>query len=76
MAKGKLIKVNGGGQHGTIERTDDGSTDWYQFRITEDCVAGCQPTQADLNKVYDFTPVNDTAKRATDVEEDGDGGNP
>lgn len=69
MAKGGVIKINTGGQHGTIERTDDNSSDWYQFRITEDCVAGYNPQRFD---VVNFTPVTDTARRATGVQLSGD----
>lgn len=71
MAKGKIIKINNPGTHGTIERTDDSTGDYYQFRIPQDCVAGYN---AQVNDLVDFTPITDTAQRATEVRRSGDPG--
>lgn len=68
-AFGSIIKINNARQHGTIERTDNGSADWYQFRIPEDVVPGYDPQ---VNQLVNFTPVIDTAKRATLVSLAGD----
>lgn len=65
MAKGDIIKINNPGTHGTISRTDDGTGDYYQFRIPQDCAVGYVPV---LNDKVDFTPITDTAQRAVDVQ--------
>jgi len=33
---GEIVSINPKGNHGTIERTDNGSSDKYQFRIPQD----------------------------------------
>lgn len=68
MAKGKVQKINNSGQHGTITRTDDGTSDFYQFRITQDCVTGYNPV---VNDNVTFNPIVDSAQRAIDVARDG-----
>lgn len=67
MAKGDIIRINNPGTHGTISRTDDGTGDYYQFRIPQDCLAGYVPV---LNDKTDFTPITDTAQRAESVKKD------
>lgn len=71
MAKGKVNKINNPGTHGNIERTDDGTGDYYQFRIPQDCVAGYSPV---VNDNVTFNPIVDSAQRAVDVARDGNPG--
>jgi len=63
-ASGTIVFINPAQKHGTIERTDDGSNDLYQFRIPEDQL--CIETLIEGLAVT-FVPVPENSRHATNV---------
>ena len=64
-AKGIVVSINKAEKHGTIERTDDGSNNLYQFRIPADLVTG--PIHVDVGHIVSFTIDPENSRHATNV---------
>ena len=63
---GNLVSINPAENHGTIERTDDGSFDKYQFRIPHDLSPCTDPIEVGDVVKFQIDPAN--SRRALLVE--------
>jgi hypothetical protein len=65
-ARGTIVSINPAEKHGTIERTDDGSNNLYQFSIPRDVQQGSSLAEGDI-VVFTIDPEN--SRHATNVIE-------
>lgn len=64
---GVVSFVNPSEKHGSIERTDDGTNDKYQFRIPQDLT---DPNDIpSVGDIVSFTPLNDNARLSMNIVE-------
>ena len=61
---GMIVSINPSDKHGTIERTDNGSNDKYQFRIPQDVHIDYSPQVGDT-VCFSIDPVD--SRHATNV---------
>ena len=64
VATGVIVSINPAGNHGVIERTDDGSGTLYQFNIPRDLG---EITNVQVGKVVNFLIDPENSRHATFV---------